>query len=512
MLIGQILRDTRQRAPDKVALWFGRRSWTYGELDDATDRVAAALAAAGVRPGDRVALFLPNCPELVLGYFACFKLGAVAVPLNYRYRQEEARYALEHSGATTLIVHHALADEVTGLPLAPMGVSRCYLAAGEAEPPFLPFAALLAGPCDPPPAAEGDARQPAAILYTSGSTARPKGVVYSHAGLRHDCDIQAATFQFTDADVQLISTAACHAAALTGQLLPNVYVGGKAVLTHLPDPAQVVEAIQTHKVTRVQMQPAALADLVDYLETHPPGNLGGWRSCTAGGDVVPLELHHRFRKATGFEIAELFGMTEVGTCITNPPFGGGRLGSIGRPVAQTRLRVVDDRGRDLPAGQTGELLVQNPAMMVGYWNNPAATAEALRGGWMHTGDLVRCDEDGYCWYVGRKKEIIIRGGSNISPAEVEEVLDAHPAVHRCCVLGLPDPHYGQVVAAYVTLRDEASPRPTPDELRQFVAGRLAAYKVPERITILPELPLNSSGKVERRKLLDLIEAGQAAGA
>jgi acyl-CoA synthetase (AMP-forming)/AMP-acid ligase II len=499
MLIGRMLTETRRRAPDKIALWFGERSWTYAELDDATDRIAASLSAAGVRAGDRVALFLPNCPELVLGYFACFKLGAVVVPLNYRYRQDEARYALEHSGATSLIVHQSLSGEVTGLPLAGSGVSRCYLVGGKATPPFRAFDSLLAAEGDVP-APTFDERQAAAILYTSGSTARPKGVTYTHATLWQNCLIQSETFQFTPADVLLVSTAACHAAAFTGQLLPNVCVGGTSVLTHLPTPAEVADAISRRGVIRVQMLPATLEDLVDYLEAHPDHDLASWRCCAAGGDIVPLELHHRFRKVAGFDISELYGMTEVLSCLTNPPFGVKKAGSVGKPAAQTSVRIVDDHDRDVAPGGAGELLVRSPAMMVGYWNDPAATAEALRGGWMHTGDLARCDDDGYHWFVSRKKEIIIRGGSNISPLEVEEVLDEHPAVHLSCVVGLPDPHFGEIVMAFVSLRDGIAGPPTADELRRFVAERLAAYKVPERITILPELPLNPTGKVDRKKL------------
>jgi acyl-CoA synthetase (AMP-forming)/AMP-acid ligase II len=498
-----MLTEARRRAPDKVALWFGERSWTYAGLDDATDRVAANLSAAGVRAGDRVAVFLPNCPELVLGYFACFKLGAAAVPLNYRYRQAEARYALEHSGSTGLIVHESLAGEVTGLPLAAMGVGRRYLAGGEAPPGFLPFDSLLAAGGDAPaPAFDED--QAAAVLYTSGSTARPKGVTYSHATLWQACLIQCETFRFTPADVQLVSTAACHAAAFTGQLLPSVYAGGTSVLAHLPSPSQVADAIARRGVTRVQMQPATLEDLVEYLEAHPGSDLASWRCCTAGGDIVPLELHRRFRKATGLDITELYGMTEVLSCITNPPFGVKKAGSVGLPAARTSVRLADDHDRDVPPGGTGELLVRSPAMMVGYWDDPAATAEALRGGWMHTGDLARRDDDGYYWFVGRKKEIIIRGGSNISPLEVEEVLDEHPAVHLSCVVGLPDPRLGEVVAAYVALRDGVTVPPTADELRRFVGERLAAYKIPERVTILPELPLNPTGKVDRKRLHALV--------
>lgn len=503
MLLGHLLTETAKRTPNQIALWFASHSWTYAQLDEGTARLAAALSAAGVTTGDRVALFLPNCPELVLSYFACFKLGAIVVPLNYRYREPEARYALEHSGSTSLIVHQSLVSEVAALPLASMGITRCYLVGGSASPPFHPFDSLVTTNATFP-AASFDEHHPAAILYTSGSTARPKGVTYSHSTLWHNCLIQTETYQFTPADVHLVSTAACHAAAFTGQLLPNVHVGGTSVLTHLPTPAQVVDAITSHRVTRVQMLPASLEDLVEYLEAHPGHDLTSWRCCTAGGDVVPLDLHHRFRKVTGFDITELYGMTELLSCITNPPFGDKKPGSIGKPVAQTSVRLLDDHDQDVPPGGTGELLVRNPAMMVGYWNDPTATTETLRDGWMHTGDLARCDDDGYYWFFSRKKEIIIRGGSNVSPLEVEVVLDEHPAVHLSCVVGVPDPHLGEIVAAYVSFRDGIAEPPTVDELRRFAAQRLAAYKVPERITILPELPLNPTGKVDRKMIHKLV--------
>jgi acyl-CoA synthetase (AMP-forming)/AMP-acid ligase II len=512
MLLDRLVTETRQRTPDKIALWFGEQHWTYTALDDTTDRIAAALTAAGVRCGDRVALFLPNCPELVFSYLACFKLGAISVPLNYRYRQPEAQYALEHSGSGTLIVHPALVGEVEKLPLAAMGIARRYLTGPAPRPDFAAFDELRAGPLNAVPQATFTDDQPAAILYTSGTTARPKGVTYTHCTLGHNCEIQTASFAFTPEDVHLISTAACHAAAFTAQLLPGLYSGGTCVLTHLPTPEQVVHAIQTRRVSRIQTLPASLEDLVEHLERHPAANLTSWRCCLAGGDVVPLDLHTRFCKMTGFDITELYGMTEALTCISNPPFGAKTLGSIGVPVQQTLCRVVDKADRDVPTGEMGELLVQSPAIMVGYWNNPAATAEALHGGWVHTGDLVRCDATGYFWFVSRKKEIIIRGGSNISPLEVEEVLDQHPAVHLSCVVGVPDKHYGEIVAAYVSLRADVTPQPTAEELRHFAAERIAAYMVPERITIMPELPLNSTGKVDRRRLHALVAAGAKDGA
>jgi len=250
---------------------------------------------------------------------------------------------------------------------------------------------------------------------------------------------------------------------------------------------------------------------VEYPENHTEANLKSWRCCLAGGDVVPVDLHTRFRNLTGFDITELCGMTEALSYVTNPPFGTKRLGSIGKPSAQTKMRLVDDHDHDVPVGKEGEILVQTPAQMIYYWNDPQATAATVRDGWLHTGDLGRMDEDGYYWFVGRKKEIIIRGGSNISPLEIEEILDEHPAVHLSCVVGKPDAHLGETVAAYVALRPDVEPRPTAEELRQFVAERLAAYKVPETITIMAELPLNSTGKVDRKKLHAQVRAEAAKG-
>jgi acyl-CoA synthetase (AMP-forming)/AMP-acid ligase II len=500
MLLGQLLRSSRRASPDKVALWFHERRWTYAEFDDATDRMAAALAAAGVRPGDRVALFLPNCPELWLSYFACFKLGAINVPLNFRYRAPEVRHALEHSGSTALMVHQTLLSEVASLPLVDLGIKCCWLVAAPSCPaPFAPFDDLLAPSETPVPRPAFDETHPAAILYTSGSTARPKGVVYTHSTLSRGCAIQTLSLVYRTDDVHLITTAGCHAAAFTGQFLPAIAGGATCVLTHMPKAEEIVHAMKTHAVTRTQMLPASLEDLVEYLEQHPTP-LPSWRCCTAGGDVVPLDLHERFRRVAGFDVTELFGMTEALSCITNPPFGDKRLGSVGKPVAQTRARIVDLHDHDVPVGEMGELLIQTPEMMVGYWNDPAATADALRGGWLHTGDVARQDADGWFWFVGRRKEIIIRGGSNISPLEVEEAIDAHPAVHLSCVVGVPDKHYGAIVAAYVELRPDATEQPTAEELRTFVAGRIAAYKVPERMKIVEAMPLNPSGKVDRKTL------------
>jgi acyl-CoA synthetase (AMP-forming)/AMP-acid ligase II len=225
MHLGEMLQQAVRRSPDKVAVWFEEKGWTYRQLGAQTDELAFGLATAGVKAGDRVALFMPNCPELVLAYFACFKLGAINVPLNYRSRQAEARYALEQSRASTLIVHESLVGEVEGLPLDALGVSRRYLTGQAERKGFTPFSRLSDHPGSLMQSAITE-EQPAAILYTSGSTAKPKGVTYTHGTLWQNCLIQPETFSFTADDVHLVSTAACHAAAFTGQLLPGFHTGG----------------------------------------------------------------------------------------------------------------------------------------------------------------------------------------------------------------------------------------------------------------------------------------------
>lgn len=505
MLLGKMLDRTVEARGAVVCVWFADRCWTYGELGEVTDRLAGGFQEGGVGHGDRVALFLPNCPELIFAYLACFQLGAICVPLNYRYLHAEARYAIEHSGATTLVVHREKLDIASSLPLDELAVTRRYVVdEPNGSDRFLPLDDLVAGGQRKPPKSDFSADSPCAILYTSGSTAKPKGVTYSHRTLHRNCEIQVKAGDFTAADVHVVMTSASHAAALSGQLLPNILAGGTSVLLDRPTSLVILEAITRHHATRIQMLPASLEDLVEYLEKHPVP-LPTLKSCFVGGDSVPLDLHRRFEKILGWQVSEVCGMTECLTYSMNPPFGEKRIGSVGKPVGETAVRIVDDANEDVPTAETGEIWVRNPAVMVGYWNDPAATSQALHDGWMATGDLGRLDPEGYLWFVGRKKEIIIRGGSNISPLEVESVIDEHPAVHLSGVVGKPDSHFGQIVVAFVSLREDVISRPSAEDLRAFVAARIAAYKVPEQILFLDSMPLNPTGKVDRKQLHRWIE-------
>jgi acyl-CoA synthetase (AMP-forming)/AMP-acid ligase II len=443
------------------------------------------LLEAGIAPGDRVALFMPNCPELVIAYLACFAAGVVAVPLNTRYRAPEVAYALERSGAQTAIVHRDLLDEMGDPP------ERLWIA-GDGDGSWR--AAL-----DAQPVPTGDARADAAavVLFTSGSTSRPKGVTHTHASIKHTVDTQVRVQELGPDDVNLITLAMCHVAGLCGQLLPTLRTGGCCILHSRYEPAAAAREIERSRVTRIQLLPAQLATLLDAAEADRR-DLSSLRCAIVGGDALTLELHERFREVTGLEATEVCGMTECFNYSMNPPFAAKRLGSIGHPPAGTELRLQSATGGEPPTGQPGEILVRSAGVMRGYWRDPQHTAEVLRDGWLHTGDVARRDNDGYYWFVGRSKDLIIRGGSNVAPGEVEAVLHEHPAVSSAVVVGVPDRQLGQRIAAWVAPR--AGEVTSEHELAEFVRDRIAAYKAPEWIWVEPELPTTSVGKLDRHLL------------
>jgi acyl-CoA synthetase (AMP-forming)/AMP-acid ligase II len=443
------------------------------------------MIESGIQPGDRVALFMPNCPELVLAYLACFAVEAIAVPLNTRYRAREVAFGLKRTGAQTLIVHRDLVGEVDGRPQHTWIVGdgdRGWNAAleGEARPP---------APVGP--------EAPALILFTSGSTASPKGVTHTHASIDHTVATQARVQRLQSDDVNLVTLAAVHVAGLLGQILPTLRAEGTCILHRGFDASAAAEEIERSHVTRIQLLPAQLEALVDAAESEHR-DLGSLRCAIVGGDVVALEVQRRFRKLTGLDATEVCGMTEAFNYSMNPPFGTKRLGSIGRPTPGTELRLADVTGAEPEAGEPGEILVRGRGVMVGYWEDRSRTDAVLSDGWLRTGDVARRDADGWYWFVARSKDVIIRGGSNVAPGEVETVLDEHPAVSIAVVVGVPDEHLGQRVAAWVQPRRGAAA--TEHELLQFIRERIALYKAPEWIWIEPSLPTTPVGKVDRHLL------------
>ena len=502
-----LLHDSVRSHPQKTAIRFGDDCHTYQQLDLFVRRVAGGLQDAGAMPGDRVAWLLPNCVEAVAVTLACYQIGAVVVPLNYRYIDREALDVIDRVDAKLLVFHQSKMELVEALLEARPSLSS-YVVTSDAEfasrSGIVSFQSLLAE--DPlgtiKETAESD---PALILFTSGSTGHPKGVVHSQAGAFAAIDISRRLFDFNAEDVVVVGKPISHAGGLQTQLMPSLHVGASVVLAMKPSAAAAVQMINENSATQYGMLASDLLDFIEYLEAHPTP-LPTLKNSIGSGDSVPTDLHHRFRDLLGWEVMEGAGMTEIGCYYAaNPRYGQRKWGSLGLPTADTTLRIVDEQGQDCSPGKIGEILIQSPSATIGYWNDEQATEELFRGGWLHSGDLARFDDDGFVWFVGRSKLMIVRRGSNIAPAEVETVIDEHPAVHASVVVGLRDAKDGQVPVACVALL-EAQDASIEESIRRYVSAHLAGYKNPERYLFLDEIPRTSTGKFDRQGLQELVNA------
>ena len=501
MDMGTILRQSAARNPHKPAVICGSETVTYEALDRSTDALAGWLLRQGLEPGDRVAIHWPNSVETVNLYFACFKTGLIAVPVNNRLKAPEIAYILGHSQAKLCFSEPELAPLCEEVRAECPDLQRLYT-----ELP--PLETMESGSAVLPGVAPD---RIAAILYTSGTTARPKGVMHTHVSLT-GATVLMSSLGIDETHTLLAATQMVHIAALSCVLLPGISCGATVVLLPAFDGARALDLIERWRCTSILILPAMLRFMVEEQD-RSPRDVRSVRLCLAGGDTVPVTLQQRFRELFGAPVRELFGMTETVpvTCIRED---APRSGSMGPAMDAVDTRVADLSGKVLGDGEVGELQVQSPANCVGYWDDPQATAAAFDDGWLRTGDLVRRDADGFYWFEGRVKQIIIRGGSNISPQEVEEALYHHPAVLEAGVIGMPDAVHGEKVMAFVALRDGFTAG--EQELRDLVRSRIADYKTPERILFLSALPKGLTGKVQRRALKDLVvespERGMVAGA
>jgi len=482
MNLGDLLRDRGAQHPDAPLLFCRDRALSYGELNTTTEILARWFVRQGLTPGDRIAIQWPNEIEAVELYFAAFKAGLIVVPINLRLKPGEIAWILENSGAKTCFSHPLLADA-----MKQSGADVFTALPNEAES----HVALPAV----------DENSPAVILYTSGSTGRPKGAVHTHRSLIETARICTRDFVENHGTVTnfrgLVITPLMHASGIY-MLLGSMWIGQPCVLLPLFDPAAVLDAIENYGCAHMLTLPALMQFILEE-QVKRPRNVRSLMMIFAGGDSVPVALQDRVRELLGVEMLEGLAQTETGPSISNP-FGAMRMGSIGKVVKGVEVRVLDAHGNDVADGETGELLVRSPAVCAGYWGNAAATAESLQNGWFHTGDLVSRDADGYFWFQGRKKEIIIRGGSNISPQEVEEALYRHPEILEAGVVGMPHPVWGEQVVAFVALRDGGAAE--EEAIRSHAREHLADYKVPEKVHFMPVLPKGATGKVHRKALKD----------
>jgi long-chain acyl-CoA synthetase len=481
--LGSLLHAVAVRNPSKAAAILDPTVVSYEQLDRRTTQLASWFLQQGCQPGDRIAIHWSNAIEVVELFFACFKAGLIAAPVNVRMKAPEIAYVLEHSKAVMCFSQpqlSSLAEEA--------GRDCASLRAMHSDLPELDSEADLALPTVV-------ADQPALILYTSGTTARPKGVTHTHRTLLSSARLMVGVAP-ESMQVILVLTQMMHASGINCDLLPAILMGATCVLVPAFDAPVVLDLIERYQCSYTMGLPSQVQFLLEE-QTRQPRNVNSLRTFIAGGDSVPVATQQRFQALFGIPLREGYGMTESLPSVFNPA-DAIRPGSLGRAVDGVEVRVVDQAGDDAPEGQTGEIVVRSPANCIGYWEDPQATHDALREGWLHTGDLGRRDAEGYHWFEGRKKEIIIRGGSNISPQEVEAAIYSHSAVLEAAVIGMPDPVFGEKVIAFVALREGLAAG--EGELREYALQRLADYKVPERVLFLPELPKGITGKLQRRLL------------
>jgi long-chain acyl-CoA synthetase len=490
--LARILTETAAEHGDKVAFKLDDVELTYALLDAGSARAAGLLRARGVEPGDRVGLMLPNVPYFPVLYYGILRAGAVVVPMNVLLKEREVAYYLEDSGAKLLFAWHGFA-EAAEAGAAKAGSECILITPGEFEQQL-----AAQEPVEQP--AEQTAEDTAVILYTSGTTGQPKGAELTHANLRQNCMISSRTLgQFTHEDVLLGALPLFHTFGQTCTMNCAVCVGATVTMIPRFDPEKALEIIERDRVTVFQGVPTMYNAML-HANRADSADVSTLRLCMSGGAAIPVELIRAFEEKFGCPILEGYGLSETSPVASfNHPDRERKPGSIGTPIDGVEMQVRGDDGKELPQGEVGEIVIRGHNVMKGYWNRPEATAEAIDAdGWFRSGDLAKVDEDGYFFIVDRKKDMVLRGGYNVYPREVEEVLYEHPAVQEAAVVGIPDDSLGEEVAAAVVVKEGESL--DAQELKSFVKERVAAYKYPRKIWFVDELPKGPTGKILKREI------------
>jgi fatty-acyl-CoA synthase len=503
--VDHVARHAHSR-PDAVALRFDGASTTWRELDDRMRRLAAGLSARGVVKGDRVAVLMTNRPEFLEAVLAANLLGAIAVPVNFRLAAREVVQLLADSGATVLVTDAMLAALARAaskgagrlVRIIVTGLDPASDASGDVES----YEGILAGTEPGPLAAEIDERDIALIMYTSGTTGLPKGAMLTHLNLLMQAVTAIRTSRLVrDDEIGLVNVPLFHIAGI-GNLPAQLLAGTVTVImpTAPFTAGSTLDVVESEGVTGMFLVPAQW----QMLCAHPDATrrtrslrLISWGAAPATATLLET-MARTFPHA---QIISLFGQTEMSPVTTSLPGEDAvrKTGSVGKPVATVPVRIVDDHMNDVAPGEVGEIVYRGPTVMAGYWNNPAATAEAFAGGWFHSGDLVRQDDEGFVYVVDRKKDMIISGGENIYSAEVENALAGHPGIADVAVIGARHDRWGETPLAVVVPAGPAGP-PTLDELTGWLRGRLASYKKPTALVVVDELPRSAAGKVLKHEL------------
>jgi len=523
----EYLERSASKFPDRDALIFQGYRMTFSELKDMVDRFAACLASFGIRKGDAVAILLPNLIPCVVAYFATLKLGAITVMNNPLYTDRELEYQFNNSDSKVLITLDLLANRMidlrpkTGireivytsigdyLPfpksiLFPLVGKKKKLAADvKAADNVYKWKDCIAGYDDATPAVEIGFDDVAMYQYTGGTTGVSKGVMLTHANLSRQVQQIRAWFPtFKEGEeIMLGALPFFHVFGLTTAMNLGIFFAWTDILVPKPQPEPLLEAIAKFRPTFAPLVPTMYIGMLNHPNVKKT-DMTSIKGCFSGSAPLPVEVIHNFEAATGAVIVEGFGLTETTPVTHINPFAGGvrKVGSIGVPISDTECRIVDlEEGKtDVPRGESGELIIKGPQVMQGYLGMPEETANTIRDGWCFTGDIATMDEDGYFYIVDRKKDMIISGGYNIYPRDIDEVFYEHPKVQEACAIGIPDPKRGENIKVFVVLKEGQTA--TEEEMIEFCRDKLARYKHPSEIEFRGELPKTNVGKILRKQL------------
>jgi len=488
--LAEIVSDSAARDGDHIAIKLDDVELNYALLEAGCARVAGLLRDKGIQPGDRVAMMVPNVPYFPVCYYGILRAGAVAVPLNVLNKRREISFYLQDSGAKLLFAWRDFLEESE--PGAADAGCECQ--------PIVPgeFEQLLVGVEPSEALVERAGSDTAVILYTSGTTGVPKGAELTHDNLFQNCTRACRLFGFAADAVTLGALPLFHSFGQTCALNATIAAGGTLTLLPRFDPIKALEIVERDHVSVFLGVPTMYGAML-HAPGHELRDTSSLTFCGSGGAALPVELLRAFERQFDCVILEGYGLSETSPVASfNHPGRERKPGSIGTPLEGVEMKVVDEDDNEVPDGDVGEIVIRGHNVMKGYLGRPEATNEAIRDGWFHSGDMARRDEDGYFFIVDRKKDMIIRGGFNVYPREVEEVLYEHPAVREAAVIGIPDDEYGEEVAAAVVLKDGAIA--TPEELRDYVKGQVAAFKYPRIVWFTDDLPKGPTGKILKREI------------
>lgn len=497
-----MLEKAAGRYKGKTAIVSGDRRLSYADLDKASNKVANALIKMGVNKGERVAMLLSNSPEFVITYFGIVKTGAIAVPLDPQYKVDELVSLFDNALPKVLVTESPTLEPLMPVLSRFQSIKHIIDLSSKYGGQFLSYREIMATGSAPRIEVELKPEDIAHIVYTSGSSFYPRGVMLSHRSLVTEAAISVDGFQQTDKDIMMLFALPMHhVLGLVAVLLASIYKGSTVVIvpgTGLSI-SSFMAAIERERGTILVGVPYIFALAVDMAEKEGvKSDLSSLRLCVSCGAPLPIDIIKRFKRHYGFDIIDCFGLTEAVCHVTCPPLNGsGKLGSVGKTLPGWEVNIVDDNCRELPPNQAGEIIIRGP-IMKGYYDNSEATAEVIKGDWLYTGDVGKIDEDGYLFITGRKKETIIVKGQNIHPGDIERVLYTHPKVAEAAVIGIPDEMRGEVVGAVISLKEGKVA--TELEIKQFCLERIASYKVPKQVIFLDSLPKTTSAKIDKASI------------